>query len=159
MRRFALMLLALAVLKTGTTAQVAVQRAMPKKDLLGSRGIQNLRPQQVEARKLFGLVQQSIVDGSLSCVASSFAQQVSVNLPGGESGHFSASQAVSVLQRYLSVRSQSSFEFSRFSDVGPTPYATGRLTSIARGRRESSQIYVSLRLQGSRWVINQFNIY
>jgi hypothetical protein len=82
-----------------------------------------------------------------------------VNMSGGESGYFSANQTVSILQRYLSGRTSLSFEFSRYNDLGPTPYATGRLTSISRGRRESAQIYVSLRHQDSRWVITQFNIY
>src|SRR4030042_11948 len=57
-----------------------------------------------------------------------------------------------------SARSLLSFEFSRLSDTSATPFATGRMTFISGGRRESAQIYVSLRFKDSRWVIGQFNI-
>ncbi len=159
MRSCAITFLAFLSLVQPSTAQLPGQRKAPRNDLSNILDPQLRKPQQAEVRKLFGLIEKGIVNASLSSASVSFAQQVFVNMSGGESGYFSANQTVSILQRYLSSRRSLSFEFSRFNDSGPTPYATGRLTCISRGRRESAQIYVSLRHQDSRWVITQFNIY
>ena len=159
MRSCVIILLAFFGLVQQSAAQLPSQRKAPRNDLSNITDPQLRKPQQSEARKLFGVIEQGIVNASLGSASASFAQQVFVNMSGGESGYFSANQTVSILQRYLSSRTSLSFEFSRFNDAGPTPYATGRLTSNSRGRRESAQIYVSLRHQGSRWVITQFNIY
>ena len=159
MRSCALILLALLGLALPSAAQLPGQPKAPKNDLSNTREYPLRKPQQVEVRKLFAQIERGIVGASLTSAKGSFAQQVFVNMSSGESGYFSANQTVSILQRYLSSRTSLSFEFSRFSDVGPTPFATGRLTSLSRGRRESAQIYVSIRFQDSRWVITQFNIY
>ena len=159
MRSCAFILLLLCSSSIPVTAQLPGQHKVPKNDLANPREFLLRKPAQDEVRKLFALIQRGIVDASLSSTKSNFADQVLVNVSGGESGYFSANQTISILQRYLSSRTSLSFEFSRYSEIGPTPYATGRLSSLSRGRRESAQIYVSLRLTGSRWVIAQFNIY
>lgn len=159
MRYIALLLVAVVLTGQQIAAQLPTQSGPPKKDSSSVRQTQARTPQQVEIRKLFGLIQQGIVSSSLASASAHFAQQVFVNMSGGESGYFSANQTVSILQRYLSNRSSLSFEFSRFSDTGSTPFATGRLSCLMKGRRESAQVYVSLRYQNSRWVISQFNIY
>jgi hypothetical protein len=159
MKSCAIIVLALLGFTHPSLAQLPVQQKVPRNDLSTIPTPQLRRPQQAEVRKLFGLIEQGIVNASIVSASVNFAQQVFVNMSGGESGYFSANQAVSILQRYFSSRSSLSFEFSRFNDTGTTPYATGRLTSVSKGRRESAQIYVSLRHQDSRWVISQFNIY
>jgi hypothetical protein len=159
MRTCAITFLALLGCIHMATAQLPGQRKTPRSDLSTIVDPQLRKPQQAEARKLFGQIEQAIVTASFTATSSSFAQQVFVNMSGGESGYFSANQTVSILQRYLSSRSSLSFSFSRFNETGSTPYATGRLTSLLRGRRESAQIYISLRHQDMKWVITQFNIY
>jgi hypothetical protein len=159
MRSCAIIVLAYFSLVQTSAAQLPGQRTAPRNDLSSIRDPQIRKPQQAEVRKLFGMIEKGIVNASISSASANFAQQVFVNMSGGESGYFSSNQTVSILQRYLSSRTSLSFEFSRFNDTGTTPYATGRLTCISRGRRESAQIYVSLRHLDSRWVISQFNIY
>jgi hypothetical protein len=159
MRSCAITFLAFLSFVQPSAAQLPGQRKAPRNDISNIIDPQLRKPQQADVRKLFGLIEKGIVNASLSASSVSFAQQVFVNMPGGESGYFSANQTVSILQRYLSNRGSLSFEFTRFNDTGSTPYATGRLTCISRGRRESAQIYVSLRRQDSRWVITQFNVY
>lgn len=159
MRSGALVLIALVAALQYSAAQSPSQRRLPRREPVPGREIQDRIPNQADARKLFGIIEQSILSSSLTSASSHFAQQVFVNMSGGESGYFSANQTVSILHRYFSSRSSLAFEFSRFSDTGTTPYATGRLTFTARGRRESAQVYVSLRFQDTRWVISQFNIY
>jgi len=159
MRSTVLVLIALCAFLQHSQAQLPGQRRLTPREPPITRGLQNRIPDQGEARTLFRLIERSIVNASITSTSSHFAPQVFVNMSGGESGYFSASQTVSILQRFFSIRNSVAFEFSRFSDTGSTPYATGRLTFNSRGRRESAQVYVSLRFNESRWVISQFNIY
>jgi hypothetical protein len=157
LRAFVFTLLVLIV--SSVQAQLPGQRRLPKQVPAIARDLQSRTTNQAEVRKLFGTIERNIANTSLGLTASQFAQQVFVNMSNGESGYFSANQTVSILQRYFSGRTSLTFEFSRFNVSGSTPYATGRLSFSTRGRRESAQIYVSLRFQDSRWVISQFNIY
>jgi hypothetical protein len=159
MRSRALLLIAFLVLLQCAAAQSPGQRRLPRREPAPARELQRRVPDQAEARKLFETIELRILDASLSSAAAHFAQQVFVNVSGGESGYYSANQTVSILDRYFSNRTSLAFGFSRYSDAGSTPYATGRLTFNARGRRASAQVYVSLRFQDSRWLISQFNIY
>jgi hypothetical protein len=159
MRPSALLLIASLVLLQCAAAQSPGQRRLPRREPAPVRELQRRIPDQAEARKLFGIIEQSILKTSLSSTAAHFAQQVFVNVSGSESGYFSSNQTVSILQRYFSSRTSLSFGFSRYSDAGSAPFATGRLSFNVKGRRESAQVYVSLRFQDSRWLISQFNIY
>jgi hypothetical protein len=140
-------------------AQVPDVRSLMQRKPGAARQLQGRTAQRADVKKLFEMIEQGIVRSSLTESSRHFAEQVFVNMSSGESGYFSASQTVSILQRFLSSRSSLSFEFSRFSDTGSTPYATGRLSFVSRGRKESAQVYVSLRFQDSRWVVSQFNVY
>jgi hypothetical protein len=140
-------------------AQVPDLRSLMQRKSGAARQLQGRTAQRADVRKLFETIERDIVRSSLTESSRQFAEQVFVNMSSGESGYFSSSQTVSILQRFLSSRSALSFEFSRYSDAGTTPYATGRLSYVFRGRKESSQVYVSLRFQNSRWVVSQFNVY
>jgi hypothetical protein len=160
MRSFLLVLIAFLNL-LGPVAEAqrrSLQELMRRKPSV----VKQLQPratQRAEVKRLFGTIEEDIVKSALPLSSVPFADQVFVNMSSGESGYFSANQTVTILQRYLSARSSLSFEFSRLNDTGSTPYATGRLSFISRGRKESAQVYVSLRFQESGWVISQFNIY
>lgn len=140
-------------------AQVPDLRSLMQRKSGVARQLQGRTAQRADVRKLFETIERDIVRSSLTESSGHFAEQVFVNMSSGESGYFSSNQTVSILQRYLSSRTLLSFEFSRFSDTGTTPYATGRLSFVSRGRKESAQVYVSLRFQDSRWVVSQFNVY
>ena len=158
MKLLVLLLAAIVVLEAPAQLRSIQQRKM-KKDSIVERGAVLPNAQQVDARKLFGMIEHGILNSTLASSPVPFAHQVFVNISGGESGYYSSNQAASVLQTYFSGRSPISFQFTRYSDKGPNPYATGRFTFVNRGQRESAQIYVSSVLQDSRWVISQFNIY
>jgi len=106
---------------------------------------------------------QNVEYGIRTCRIEEFERElgtmISIAIGSGGRGYFSANQAASVLSEYLSVHKPILFEFSRIHEKGTVPYATGRLVYIRKGNQESSQVYVSLTKQDSRWIINQFNIY
>jgi hypothetical protein len=122
----------------------------------GSR-ITDGQTQKVQA--LFDTIESAIIAGKIDKFSDHFDKQVFVNITRGESGYFSSDQATSLLQHYLSTRKVVSFRFTRSSEKGFTPYATGRLVTIYNGSQESAQVYVSCSWQKSGWVIGQFNIY
>jgi hypothetical protein len=158
MRPLVLLLAALFVFEAPAQLRSIQQRKM-KKDSIIDRSVAAPSVRQVDVRKLFGQIEHGILNSSLASSPVPFAQQVYINVPGGESGYFSSNQGASILQTYFSGRVPISFQFTRYSDKAPNPYATGRLTFARRGQRESAQIYVSFVFQDSRWVIGQFNIY
>ena len=115
--------------------------------------------QRPDLKNVFKKVEKGVSTGSIVSFSNHFGPQVHVSITGRDDGYFSANQTTSVLQSYFMALKSGSFTFSRFHEKGETPYATGRLTYIARGNQESVQIYVSLSLHDTEWVISQFNVY
>ena len=110
-------------------------------------------------REIFERVQRGLSTGNVPTFTADLAPQVLVNLRGGESGYYSASQAHYLLENYLRLRKFGRFSFTTVNESGENPYATGSAVFNYRGSREYTQVYVSLSASGSRWVITQFNIY
>ena len=115
--------------------------------------------QSSSASDLFHRIENGIRAFSVDEFEMEFGSVISLSIGTGEGGKFSANQAISILRRYFSERRYISFTFSRVNDRKAYPYATGRLVFVHKGNQESAQIYVSLTMQDSRWVIDQFNIY
>ncbi len=157
--KFWIVITAFCIVAEASGQMRSIQQRRMKKDSIVREEVVQFSPSQVAVRSFFGQIQHGILTTSLASSPSSFANQVSVNIIGGESGYYSSNQVLSLLQNYFQIRKPSAFEFSRFHDRGPAPYATGRLTFISKGSRESAQVYVSLVQQDSRWVISQLNIY
>lgn len=109
--------------------------------------------------EIFKKVEGGIKSGKVEIFDNEFGAMISMNITSGEHGYFSSNQASSIISNYFSNRRTVSFDFSRINDKKPTPYATGRYIYVKTGNQESMQVYISLTLQDTRWVINQFNIY
>ncbi len=129
------------------------------KNSLMDSSLRDQRKPVAEVKTLFERIEQGIAGGTVSMFGSDFAKQVSMSIGGGENGYFSTSQAFSILQNYFSNHKPIQFSFSRMNEGAAVPFATGRLSFLAKGNRESAQVYVSLKKQDSEWVISQFNIY
>ena len=129
------------------------------KNSLIDSDIRDQRKQPTHVKTLFDRIERGIAGGSVSLFGAYFGKQVSMSIDRGENGYFSTSQAFSILQSYFSNHKPTQFSFSRMSEGASVPFATGRLSFIAKGNKESAQVYVSLKQQDSEWVISQFNIY
>jgi len=116
-------------------------------------------PQFPEVRAVFQRIERGIMTGSAETFKADLGKQVSMTMSGGENGYYSSGQAFLILQNFFSTRKPSQFEFSRINDNAANPFATGGLSFIRKGTRESVQVYVSLARQDSAWAITQFNIY
>jgi hypothetical protein len=157
--RIVLIIFCILIVQDSVAQSRVPQQRKFKKDSLVGEEVTSLSRQQRDVRALFGQIQHGLLNLSLLSSPSLFANQVSVSIRGGETGYYSANQVLSVLQEYFAGKKPFSFEFSRFEDEGSTPYATGRLTYIAKGNRESVQVYVSLVQQEGKWLLGQVNIY
>ncbi|MBI4429878.1 MAG: DUF4783 domain-containing protein [Ignavibacteriales bacterium] len=115
--------------------------------------------QEQGVKKIFESVEKGVSSGSVPSFSGYLGPQVHVNIAGQNDGYFSANQTRAVLQNYFLALKPVSFIFSRFQEKGENPYATGRLVYVLKGNRESVQVYVSLALHDSKWVISQFNVY
>ena len=109
--------------------------------------------------KVFSHVQQGLASGSVGSFSQHMSSQVYVNLRGGESGYYSASQAYYLLENYFKTRKLVNFNFTTIGESDSNPYATGSAGFNFKGSREYAQVYVSLSFVGDQWVVTQINIY
>ena len=152
-----LLLMCCVLIASQSHAQIRPRPLQPHTDLLLK--VQPETTQSHDTRALFENIEQGILNGSAAEIHAYFARQVSMTITGNESGYYSSGQASLILQNFFSTRKPTQFSFTRLNATAPSPYATGRLTFVRRGTRESVQVYVSLMHQDSQWVITQFNIY
>lgn len=108
---------------------------------------------------IFKTVERELMGGTVGSLAPLFGKQVSLTIRGGESGVFSSPQALNILKSWFSGKKPGHFSFTRMVDSTASPYATGRMAFVARGGKESVQIYVALLRTDAGWVLSQFNIY
>lgn len=147
------------LLSADMTAQTKSRLVPPKANSLQQRSPSSPSVQDPDVQRTFRAVQEAIGSGSIAVLRGYFGEQVSLNLQRIESGVYSANQAASILGTYFEPRQPLSFTLSRMSDSVPNPYATGRLTFLHKGNRESVQVYVSLSRRGSTWVVSELNVY
>ena len=138
-------------------AQIRPKIANPRPNSLLNERIETR--QSPEARALLQRIEQGILGGSVETFSASFGKQVSMTISGAESGYYSGGQPFLILRNFFPIRKPTQFAFSRTNDTVASPYATGRLSFIRRGSKESVQVYVSFTRQESQWVITHFNIY
>jgi Domain of unknown function (DUF4783) len=138
-------------------AQVRPRPVQPHSNLLLKP--QPERSQSHDTAALLKSIEEGILSGSSDQLHTFLAKQVSMTIGDNQSGYYSAGQASLILQNFFSTRKPTHFAFTRTSATDSSPYATGRLTFLRRGNRNSVQVYVALGRQDARWVITQFNIY
>lgn len=154
-----LILLLVLLISAEATAQTKSRLVPPKANSLQQRSPSVPSVQDPDVQRTFRAVQEAIATGAVAVLRGYFGEQVSLNLQRIESGVYSGNQAASILGTYFEPRQPVSFSFSRMSDSVANPYATGRLTFLHKGNRESVQVYVSLSRRGSTWVVSELNVY
>jgi hypothetical protein len=111
------------------------------------------------ARDILNDIEVGIQRNDVDIIAGHFLKQLSLSLPGTESGIYSTNQAISILQNYFNTLHVISFKFTTIQDRTEMPYATGGGVYVARGKKESFQVYVALRAVHGTWIVTQFNVY
>jgi hypothetical protein len=118
----------------------------------------NKSTQPVPARQIFEELEEAITKGNVSAIASFFSSQTYFSLTNGSSGYYSSNQAFYILENFFNLYQVRAFRFNNIQAGESNPYATGVYSYELRGRRDTAQVYVSLKLSGNSWKITQITI-
>ena len=99
-----------------------------------------------------------ISSGKIASISNLFSSQIYLNLSDGVSGYYSANQAYYVIQEFLQPRQVISFKINDIQEDAENVYATGTYSFLIKGKRDSSQIYLSLKRSSKKWKITQITI-
>ena len=81
-----------------------------------------------------------------------------LSLSNGISGYYSSNQAFYVLEDFFNIYKVTSFHFQIIQVHDNLPYATGIYKYYFRGKRDSANVYISLKQVGDSWKITQITI-
>ncbi len=117
------------------------------------------QPRPKDFRIIFEEIQQGLETGNVALFSARLGTQVQVNLKNAESGYYSANHAYYILEKYLKTRKVLSMEFSGVGRNEGIPFATGSMVFNHKGTREVAQVYVSLMVSDTGWVIAEITVY
>ena len=99
-----------------------------------------------------------ISSGKIASISSLFSSQIYLNLPNGVSGYYSSNQAYYVVQEFLQTHQVISLNINDVQEDEENVYATGVYRYLVKGKRDSSQIYISMKRSSNKWKITQITI-
>lgn len=107
---------------------------------------------------MFSDIESAISSGNVAELSKYLGSPTYFSLSNGISGYYSANQAYYLLEDYFKIYQVRSFRLKNVSARGDNPYATGEYFFEFKGKRDSAQVYISLKLLGSGWKITQITI-
>jgi hypothetical protein len=96
--------------------------------------------------------------GKIASFSNLFSSQIYLNLSNGVSAYYSSNQAYYVIQDFLRTHQAISLNINDVQEDEENVYATGTYNFLVNGRREFSQIYISLKHCTNKWQITQITI-
>lgn len=121
-------------------------------------GEKNKKLVENEISKIFQKFENGMNTGAVKEFSPFFDSETYISLESGISSYFSQSQSYYVLKNFLSSYKPIRFKFMRINDSVDLPFAVGQFTYSLRGIRGSSQVFVSLKKNGTTWKISQISI-
>jgi len=123
-------------------------------------GQEKKEPEKTDAKEeIFRAVENGILQSDVKSFSRYFDRNIYITLRDGETGFFSANQALYVLQNYFESHRFVRFTFSTTNTAEAPLYATGGGTYISRGSQEHVQIYLTVSHIKGGYVITQFCVY
>ncbi len=113
---------------------------------------------QNEISKVFMKFENGMNTGAVKEFSLFFDTETYISLENGVSSYFSQNQSYYVLKEFLSDYKPIRFKFIRISNSEEQPFAVGQFTYSLRGMRGTSQVFVSLKKNGTVWKISQISI-
>lgn len=114
--------------------------------------------QSTVEKSIFKSIERGISEGEVAPFSRFLSSQTYLSLSGGTSGYYSANQAFYVLEEFFKLYRVTSFKFEVVKTGIESPYATGVYSYEIKGKRKTSQVYVSLKRTGREWNITQLTI-
>jgi hypothetical protein len=100
-------------------------------------------------------IENSIAKGNINALFKNLSPLTYFSLSNGIRGYYSSNQAYYILEDFFKIYQVISFRFHSLQSEDGNPYATGIYFYQYKGKRESSQVYVSLKNTGKSWKITQ----
>ena len=107
---------------------------------------------------VFNRIETGISAGSVSELSAYLNSKTYLSLANGISGYYTSNQAFYVLEDFFNVYKVTSFHFLNMQINENLPYATGVYKYYFRGKRDSANVYISLKQSGDTWKITQITI-
>ncbi len=107
---------------------------------------------------IFNRIESGISIGNVSEISGYLNTQTYLSLANGISGYYSSNQAFYVLEDFFNVYKVTSFRYQNIQTNGNQPYATGVYKYYFRGKKDSANVYISLKEVGDTWKITQITI-
>ena len=108
--------------------------------------------------QIFSEIESGIKEGNVTRISKYFGQQTYFSLSNGINGYYSSNQAFYVLEDFFNLYRVTSFKIDHTKNDKNTSYATGVYNYDNKGKRSTSQVYISLKKIGNYWNITQLTI-
>lgn len=110
------------------------------------------------ANTILNRIGMGISSGNVSEISGYLNTQTYLSLANGISGYYSSNQAFYVLEDFFNIYKVTAFNFQSVQTSGNMPYATGVYRYYFRGKKDSANVYISLKEIGDTWKITQITI-
>ncbi len=128
-----------------------------QQNFLNKSNIENKEQNNI-ASSILNRIEAGISSGSVSEISNYLNSQTYLSLANGISGYYSSNQAFYVLEDFFNIYKVTSFHFQSIQTNGNMPYATGVYRYYFRGKKDSANVYISLKEVGDTWKITQITI-
>jgi hypothetical protein len=110
------------------------------------------------AQTVFSSIEAGINSGNVSHFSRYLDSQTYFSLSNGISGYYSANQAYYVLEDFFKLYRAISFRLKNTKNSGENPYSTGEYYYELKGKKDTAQVYISLKFTGNTCKITQITI-
>jgi hypothetical protein len=111
--------------------------------------------QSKSAEVILTEIEGGIAKGNIAAIFKHLSPQTYFSLTTGIRGYFSSNQAYYILEDFFKIYQVLSFKFHSLQTEKGNPYATGIYFYEFKGKRETAQVYISLKNTGKSWKIIQ----
>ena len=147
-RKFVILLLASFILNGFIFAQIDDQ---PSGNFVS-------RNQDEQVQSILSDIQNDLNKANVSSLSKYFGSQTYLSLENGVNGYYSSNQAYYVLESFFKNYQVISFKLNNIKNDSDNPCATGVYDYDLNGKRDSVQVYLSLKKIGDSWKITQISI-
>ena len=100
-------------------------------------------------------IEDGIANGNVAALFKHLSPQTYFSLTSGIRGYYSSNQAYYILEDFFKIYHVVSFRFHSIQAEEENPYATGIYFYEFKGKRETAQVYISLKNMGKSWKVIQ----
>jgi len=116
---------------------------------------ENIRQENISAKVILAEIERGISKGNVDELSKHLSPKTYFSLSNGTRGYYSFNQAYYILEDFFKVYQVVTFRYQTVQADEGNPYATGTYVYEFKGKRLSTQVYISLKNTGKNWKITQ----